>query len=138
MNKDFVQNLYNRYGGKKQYWDVIFIEKKYFKIINDNMIKKSTKRISDIKERIIKDIKKNNFTKKYQITSLYEYNCIKDYINELDIDINYELLWCHGDQQMNKLDKIIEGDYTCCRDCDRPMKFINKKTYVIYCYFSKI
>jgi len=58
MNKDFVQNLYNRYGGKKQYWDVIFIEKKYFKIINDNMIKKSTKRISDIKERIIKDIKK--------------------------------------------------------------------------------
>ena len=58
MNKDFVQNLYNRYGGKKQYWDVISIEKKYFKIINDNMIKKSTKRISDIKERIIKDIKK--------------------------------------------------------------------------------
>jgi hypothetical protein len=48
----------------------------------------------------------------------------------------YELLYHHDDNiKTNKLDKIIEGDYDCCKDCDRPMKFINKKTPVMYCYF---
>ncbi len=50
----------------------------------------------------------------------------------------YELLWHHDyNIKTNKLDKIIKGDYYCCRDCDGPMKFINKKILVMYCYFYK-
>lgn len=39
--------------------------------------------------------------------------------------------------ERNKLDKIIEGNYDCCRDCDSPMVFINKKIPVRYCYLYK-
>ncbi len=62
---------------------------------------------------------------------------IKDFCKSYDMK-GYELLYHHDDNiKTNKLDKIIEGDYYCCRDCDRPMKFINKKIQVMYCYFYK-
>jgi len=104
------------------------------------MIKKSEKRVDEIKNRISNDIAKNNFNKKYQIKSFIEYKLIKAFCETLDIK-KYELLWCNSfnnDPQlkMNKLVKIIEGNYYCCKDCDRPMKFINEKTNVLYCYFN--
>jgi hypothetical protein len=134
---DFGDYLYDRFGGKKPHYKINRIEKDYFKTLNNNMLIKSNKRIDNIKKRIINDVNKNSFNKKYQINSLIEYEIIKEFTKTSNIK-EYELLYC-GDNEltMNKLDKIIEGKYDCCRDCDRPMIFINKKIPVIYCYFYK-
>lgn len=134
---NFLDYLYYSYDDKKLIMNNI--EKKYFTKLNENMIKKSLQRIDEIKNRIINDISKNNFNKKYQIRSLIEYNMIKEFYEILKID-DYELSYCYDekDVQTNKLLKIVEGPTgECCRDCDRKMKFINKKTKVKYCYFNK-
>jgi hypothetical protein len=137
-NRNIHNFLYNRITKEKiPGWIKCPVETKYFKILNDNMIKNSQKRIENIKIRITNDINKNNFTKKYQINSRDEYNILVDFYKTLNID-KYELLWCNDmNLERNKLDKIIEGDYDCCRDCDRPMVFVNKKIPVRYCYFYK-
>lgn len=137
-NRNIHNFLYDRrYKQKIPGWIKCPVETNYFKILNDNMIKNSEKRIESIKIRIINDINKNNFTKKYQISSKYEYNILSDFCKTLNID-KYELLWCHDmNLERNKLDKISEGDYSCCKDCDSPMVFINKKIPVRYCYFYK-
>ena len=137
----FENILYDNKGHKRQ--KSSSAEKYYFSILNENMIKKSEKRVDEIKNRISNDIAKNNFNKKYQIKSFIEYKLIKAFCETLDTK-NYELLWCtscnNGPQlKMNKLVKIIEGEplgCSCCRDCDRPMTFINDKTNVLYCYFN--
>jgi len=106
------------------------------------MIKKSEKRINEIKNRILNDILKNSFNKKYQIKSFIEYKLLKAFCEILDIK-NYELLWCNyfnNEQQlkMNKLVKIIEGEQlgcSCCKDCDRPMTFKNEKNKCIILLF---
>ena len=133
---DFGDFLYDRFNNKKPHYKMSEVEKNYFKLLNVKMNDKSANRISHIQDRIIKDISNNCFNKKYQVKSIGEYKYIKKFIEDRKIT-NYEFLWCHGEEKMNKLDKIIEGDYDCCRDCDRPMIFINKKVSVIYCYFYK-
>jgi len=138
----FENLLYDNKGQKRQ--KSSSAEKYYFSILNNNMIKKSEKRIEEIKKRISNDISKNNFNKKYQIKSFIEYKLLKTFCETLDTK-NYELLWCNyftdGPQlKMNKLIKIIEGEplgCSCCPDCDRPMTFKNEKTNVLYCYFFK-
>jgi len=134
----FENLLYDKKGKKKQ--KTSLAEKNYFTILNNNMIKKSEKRVNEIKNRILNDIEKNNFKKKYQIKSFIEYKLLKTFCETLDTK-NFELLWCNyfniGTQlKMNKLVKIMEGDYYCCRDCDRPMTFKNEKTNALYCYFN--
>jgi len=137
----FENLLYDNKGQKRQ--KSSSAEKYYFSILNNNMIKKSEKRIDEIKKRISNDISKNNFNKKYQIKSFIEYKLLKTFCEGLDT--NYELLWCNyfndGPQlKMNKLIKIIEGEplgCSCCPDCDRPMTFKNEKTNVLFCYFFK-
>lgn len=139
---DFENFLYDNKGQKRQ--KSSSAEKYYFSILNKNMIKKSEKRVDEIKNRIMNDVAKNNFNKKYQIKSFIEYNLIKLFCKTLDIK-KYELLCCNSfnnnpQLKMNKLVKIIEGEplgCSCCRDCDRPMTFINEKTNVLYCYFYK-
>jgi hypothetical protein len=136
---DLGDYLYNRWGGKKPHWEMSRIEKDYFKVLNENMIAKSKNRVDIIKKRLQNDVNKNTFDKKYQIKSLHEYNILKEFCKTLNTK-GYEVLW-HCDMnglKMNKLERIIEGDYSCCRDCDRPMIFTEKKVYVIYLYFSKI
>ena len=114
------------------------IEKDYLKKLSIKRDDKSLRRIADIKLRIINDLNKNNFNKKYQIQSLSEYDMIKEFCKSLDLK-GYELLWHHdSDVKTNKLVKIIEGDYFCCHDCDTPMTFINKMVPVMYCYLYKI
>ena len=138
--RDLTDFVYNKFKNKtlcSKPNHTNYIQKEYFKKLNINMIKKSQERIENIKRRIINDINKNSFNKKYQIKSFYEYKLIKDFCKSYDMK-GYELLYHHDDNiKTNKLDKIIEGDYDCCKDCDRPMKFINKKVLVMYCYFYK-
>jgi uncharacterized protein YaaR (DUF327 family) len=137
---DFENFLYDNKGQKRK--KTSSAEKHYFLILNKNMIKKSEKRVDEIKNRIMNDVAKNNFNKKYQIKSFIEYKLIKLFCKTLDIK-NYELLCCNSfnnnpQLKMNKLVKIIEGEplgCSCCRDCDRPMTFRNEKTNVLYCYF---
>lgn len=140
LNQDYYLHnfLYDKYGNQKDYYKMHSVEKGYLKYLSIKMDDKSLKRIADIKLRIIKDINKNTFNRKYQIKSHHEYKIIKEFCKTLDMK-EYELLWHHDENglKMNKLDKIIEGDFYCCRDCDSPMTFINKKTNVIYCYFYK-
>lgn len=120
MIMDLTNFLYDKIGNKKK--NISRIEKDYFRVINENMINKSSKRIDDIKVRI---------------KSIFEYKIIKDFCQSLDINY-YELCWCNNDNdlKMNKLNKIIKGNYYCCRDCDSSMTFINGKTNVLYCYFN--
>ena len=121
-------------------WVKCPVENKYFTILNNNMIKNTHTRIESIKSRIINDINKNNFTKKYQIQSAIEYNLLSEFYKTLHIQHSnkYNLSWCHDmNINRNKLDKIYDGVYDCCRDCDIPMSFTNKKIPVRYCYFSK-
>lgn len=132
---NFTNYLYTRNGDYKI--NINRIEEKYFKIISQNMINKSLNRVNNIKKRISNDVSKQNFNKKYQIKSLYEYNEIKKFYQTLNIK-NYELcLQFDENIKTNKLKQIIEGHYYCCKDCDRPMKFINEKIDVLYCCFKK-
>ena len=130
--KDFGNFLHDRCYRKKPHKRISKEQKIYFKILNENMVKKSSKRIDNIKIRIQNDISKNIFNKKYQIKSIVEFMVIKDFCNNFNID-EYELNWCHDEKgiMVNKLYQIIEV-YS-----DGPMKFINRKTPVMYCYFSK-
>ena len=113
------------------------IDINYLNKINANMINKSKKRVDDIKIKIQKDISKNNFTKMYQIKSFIEYKQIRDYCKTFDLK-DHTPAWCNDKNglKMNKLEKIIVGNYFCCRECDTPMTFINKKIDIMYFYFS--
>jgi uncharacterized protein YaaR (DUF327 family) len=130
--------LYDKYGSQKPYYKMTRIEKEYLKNLSIKRDDKSLKRVADIKLRIRNDLNKNCFNKKYQIQSFDEYNMIKEWIKTIGTK-GYELLW-HSDQNgeiRNQLYKIIEGDYSCCKDCDRPMTFVSRKVPVKYCYFYK-
>lgn len=131
-NRDLTYYLYTPKGDKTNRTSKP--EERYFKKINENMVLKSIKRIDDIKERILNDVSKNCYNRKYQIQNEMEYKIIKEYVIQLNIH-NYNMLW-HHDMIItrNKLFKIIQGDYSCC---DTPMKFINIKKPVMYCYFYK-
>jgi len=135
---DLYDLLYHRSGGKKDYYRMSRIEKEYLKNLSIKRDDKSLRRVSEIKLRIVNDLNKNAFNKKYQIQSFCEYNIIKDWCKTKDMK-GYELLW-HSDKDVkrNQLYKIIEGDYFCCRDCDRPMTFVQRQVPVKYCYLSKI
>ena len=110
----------------------------YLKNLSIKRDDKSLRRVAEIKLRIVNDLKKNNFNKKYQIQSFCEYNMIKEWFKTIDTK-GYELLWhadCNGVKR-NQLYKIIEGEYSCCKDCDRPMTFVSRQVPVKYCYFYK-
>jgi len=135
---DLYDLLCDKFGNKKDYYKMSRIEKDYLKKLSIKRDDKSLRRISDIKLRIINDLNKNNFNKKYQIQSLSEYDMIKEFCKSLELK-GYELLW-HGDEhgvKRNQLYKIIEGNYDCCKDCDKPMTFISRQVLVKYCYFYK-
>jgi hypothetical protein len=136
---DLHDFIHYKWGSQKPYHKQSRIEKEYVDLLSKNMINKSSKRVKDIKKRIQNDLEKGNFTKKYQISSRYEYHIINDFCKTLNMK-GYELYWCcSGNGSMkNKLDRIIEGNYFCCRDCDQPMTFVNKKVPVMYCYLSKV
>jgi hypothetical protein len=130
--------LYDRFGNQKSYYKMSVYEKEYLKKLSIKMDDKSLTRVANIKLRIKNDLDKNNFTKKYQIKSKYEYNMIKKYCETIDMK-GYDLLLENDMNGLmtNKLDKIIEGNYFCCKECDRPMTFIKNKVPVMYCYLSK-
>jgi hypothetical protein len=135
---DLCDLLHDKFGSKKDYYRMSIIEKEYLKILSIKRDDKSLRRVADIKLRIVNDLNKNCFNKKYQIQSFCEYNMVKEFCEAIDTK-GYELLW-HGDVngvKRNQLYKIIEGDYSCCRDCDIPMTFISRQVPVKYCYFNK-
>ncbi len=101
------------------------------------MLAKSQKRIEELKLRIMNDINKGSFNKNYQVRSHIEYWKLRAYLVEKGfIPDDYEFLWKNGPENTSKLDRVIEGNYYCCRDCDRPMKFINRFIPVIFCYWQ--
>lgn len=129
--------LYDRFGSKKDIHKMSRMEKEYLKNLSIKRDDKSLRRVADIKLRIVNDLNKNTFNKKYQIQSFCEYNMIKDFCKRIDTK-GYELLWCNdNDVKRNQLYKIIEGNYSCCKDCDRPMTFVQRQVPVKYCYFYK-
>ena len=136
--RDIYNYVVDKYSRPRNYWDLHPPEKEYLKILEGNMINKSIKRVNNIKSRITKDILNNNFNKKYQIRGIKEYQIIKGYCKFIEVK-EYELYWCHdSDLKTDKLKKIIEGEFTCCRDCDKSMTFVNEKVPIMYCYFWKI
>ena len=128
---DLYDLLCDKFGNKKDYYKMSRIEKDYLKKLSIKRDDKSLRRISDIKLRIINDLNKNNFNKKYQIQSLSEYDMIKEFCKSLDLK-GYELLWHHDEHNVKRkqLYKIIEGG-------DKPMTFISRQVLVKYCYFYK-
>ena len=119
-----------------EYKGLCSAEKRHFRMLNENMTKKSTDRINTLKERISNDLLKKTFDKKYQVNSHIEYKILREYIDTLNS--NYELLWVYDNKvHKNKLDKIYRGDYSCCRSCDSHMIFVNKNIPVIHCYLYK-
>ena len=69
--------LYHRFGGKKDYYRMSRIEKEYLKNLSIKRDDKSLRRVVEIKLRIVNDLNKNNFNKKYQIQLFCEYNMIR-------------------------------------------------------------
>ena len=129
--------LYDRFGGKKDIHKMSRYEIVYLKNLSIKRDDKSLRRVAEIKLRIVNDLKKNCFNKKYQIQSFCEYNMIKEWCKTIDMK-GYELLWhCDYNVKRNQLYKIIEGDYSCCKDHDRPMTFISRQVPVKYCYLFK-
>ena len=130
--------LYHKFGGKKDFHKMSRYEIVYLKNLSIKRDDKCLKRVADIKLRIVNDLNKNIFNKKYQIQSFCEYNMIKEWCKTIDTK-GYELLW-HCDQnglKRNQLYKIIEGDDYCCKDYYRPMTFISRQVPVKYCYLYK-
>jgi RNA polymerase-binding transcription factor DksA len=129
--------LYDRFGGKKDIHKMSRVEIVYLKKLRMKRDDKSSRRVEDIKLRIVNDLNKNSFNKKYQIQSFWEYNIIREWCKKIDTK-GYELLW-HEDANVkrNQLYKIIEGNYYCCKDCDRPITFISRQVPVKYCYLFK-
>jgi hypothetical protein len=129
--------LYDRFGNKKDIQKMSRVEIVYLKNLSIKSDDKSLRRVADIKLRIVNDLKKNNFNKKYQIQTFCEYNMIKEWSKTIDTK-GYELLW-HEDANVktNQLYKIIEGDYSCFKERNRPMTFISRQVPVNYCYFYK-
>jgi hypothetical protein len=112
------------------------VEKEYLKYLSIKRDDKSLKRITNIKLRIVNDLNKNCFNKKYQIQSFNEFNMLKEFCKTIDTK-GYELLWCENNcVKRNQLYKILKGDYYCCKSCDRPMTFVSKQVPVKYCYFN--
>ena len=130
--------LYDRFGGKKDYYKMSKIEKEYLKYLSIKRDDKSLKRIAEIKLRIVNDLNKNCFNKKYQIQSFNEFNILKEWCKTIDTK-GYELLWCAdiNGVKRNQLYKILEGDYYCCKSCDGPMTFVSRQVPVKYCYLYK-
>lgn len=128
---DLYDLLCDKFGNKKDYYKMSRIEKDYLKKLSIKRDDKSLRRIADIKSRIINDLNKNNFNKKYQIQSFSEYNMIKEFCKSLDLK-GYELLWHHDEHNVKRkqLYKIIEGG-------DKPMTFISRQVLVKYCHFYK-
>ena len=134
---DLYDLLYDRFGGKKDYSKMSSIEKEYLKNLSIKRDDKSLRRVSDIKLRIKNDLNKNCFNKQYQIQSFCEYNIIKEFCETIDMK-GYKLLWHHDENiKTNQLYKIVEGDYSCCKSCNRPMTFISRQVLVKYCYLYK-
>ena len=78
-----------------------------------------------------------NRNKELQDKNFIEYKQLKDYCKTFDLK-GHTPAWCNDKNglKMNKLEKIIGGNYFCCRECNTPMTFINKKIDVMYFYFS--
>jgi hypothetical protein len=144
--------VHDVHGHPKPLWKISRIENEYLKILSVKRDDKSLKRVENIKLRIANDLNKNCFDKKYQIQCFNEYNVLKEFCETIDMKA-YELLWHHDGKgvKRNQLYKIIEGDYFCCKDCDRPsegrsvvqmttrpMTFISRQVPVKYCYLSKV
>lgn len=134
MSHELYNLFYAINGDKIEFYEMKSYEKEYLKNLSKKRDDKSLKRIAEIKSRIVNDLNKNTFDKKYQIQTIHEYNLIKDFFETLD-GKGHELLWYHGDLKRNQLCKIIQGNYRCCRDCDTPIKFITRQVDVKYCYF---
>jgi len=147
--KSFSKKYYRRgqfkaYGTTPKWNDTVNLrDKKYFEKIIGNSIIKSNKRIDGLKLRIKKDIDKNDFSKKYQVNNMFEFNILRKYVND-EFKIKYFLAYCNfiGDDSKNlhknKLKMIIgseEADYR--RDYEQ-IEFINEKVNVIYAYFFKL
>lgn len=64
----------------------------------------------------------------YQIKNFIEYKQLRDYFKIFDLK-GHTPAWCNDKNglKMNKLEKIIGGNYFCCGECNTPMTFINKK-----------
>lgn len=111
-----------------------------FAYISDKMIAKSNNRIKEIEKRIYNDVCKGEYSKRYQIKSHIEYKKLKEYCKTILNDRldKYELEIVNDPSiAMNKLNKIIDGNYICCSDCSTQMKFVNVKIPVIYCHLVK-
>ncbi len=128
--------------------DKIYLEK-----VLENATKKREKRLDILKNRIKKDIEKNQYDKHYQVKNMTEYNILKEYITT-NLNPKFEFWWCNvlskhfitkngkfGDKHnlyVNKLHYIIGSQkYDYDSDYER-IEFINKKVPVIYGYFHRL
>ena len=130
--------FYNKYHNHK-HPSIFPAQLEYFKSLHFKMENKSKTRINNIKTRIITDITKNIFSKKYQISSSYEYKIIKQFVDTLNLNYNLIIVQDHNILK-NKLSTINGGDYFCMYkecNCNTPLTFINEKTPVLYCIFEK-
>jgi len=94
--------VYSRFNNEKKiHSEKDKIKNEYFSKLNDNMVKKSLECIENVKKRIINDINKKTFDRKYQITSFIEYKMIVKWYNTLNIN-NYKLTWCHDQNGLTK------------------------------------
>lgn len=134
--KEFV----DKFKKKIEYENVHPRTIKYLEKSEKRMLENSAKRVEDIKIRMKKDVdisKQQAKNKLYQIQSHHEFRQLQKFCK--DEFSFFELLWKYDENgvQTNQVDKIIEGDFYCCRDCGYHATIKNKKTPVLYCYFHK-
>ncbi len=128
-------------------------DKLYLERVLENATKKREKRLDILKQRIKKDIEKNQYDKHYQVKNMTEYNILKEYI-KTNLNPKFEFGWCNllskhtiikdgkyvnkHDLYVNKLHYIIGSEkYDYDSDYEH-IEFINKKVPVIYGYFHRL
>jgi hypothetical protein len=135
-------------NGSISYRDKLYLEK-----VLENAAKKREKRLDILKQRVEKDIEKNQYDKYYQVKNMTEFNLLKDHI-KTNLNPTYQFAYCNilskhtvlsedkkeyvnkHNLYVNKLYCIIGSeDHGYWEDYER-IEFINKQVPVIYGYFT--
>ena len=133
--------------------DMSYKDKLYLEKVLENAAKKREKRLDILKQRVEKDIEKEQYNKYYQVKNMAEFNLLKDHI-KTNLNPKYPFSWCNRlmrhtvlsedkkeyvnkhNLYVNKLYSIIGSeDNGYWEDYER-MEFNNKQVPVIYGYFT--
>lgn len=151
VNRNIPHNSYFSPNGRlpnvnanMSYRDKFYLEK-----VLENASKKREKRLDILKQRVKKNIEKEQYDKYYQVKNMTEFNLLKDHI-KTNLNPKYSFGWCNRlmrhtvlsedkKEYVNKHNLYVNKLYSIIGSEDNErMEFNSKKVPVIYGYFVRV